>query len=335
MVRISEGKLKGLQAVADGRGVIRAAAMDQRGSLIKSLAKEKNIKAEEVGDDMLSEFKSSVIKVLSPFTSGVLLDPEYGLPASKYRQEGVGLLLAYEKSGYDNTQPGRIPQLLPDWTARRLQEAGAECVKLLLYYNPLEKSSINDQKKALVERVGMECASLDIPFFLEFVGYDLENSGQTVEYARKKPEIVRESMREFSKEIYKVDVLKVEIPVDLRYTSGTASFQGPHIAYSKEEAKEIYLQTAEAAKRPFIYLSAGVSDAQFRESLQLAIEAGVIFAGVLCGRATWKEGISVFAKQGAAAMEDWLSERGVRNIQALNEILQQAHSWKTFYPEYP
>ena len=94
MVKISEGKLKGLQAVADERGVIRAAAMDQRGSLIKSLAKEKNITAEEVSDDMLSEFKSSVIKVLSPFASGVLLDPEYGLPASKSRQEGVGLLLA-------------------------------------------------------------------------------------------------------------------------------------------------------------------------------------------------------------------------------------------------
>ena len=150
----------------------------------------------------------------------------------------------------------------------------------------------------------------------------------------KETQIIKQ-VKKFSKEIYKVDVLKVEIPVDLRYTSGTASFQGPQTAYSKEEAKEIYLQTAEAAKRPFIYLSAGVTDAQFRESLQLAIEAGVIFSGVLCGRATWKEGIPVFAKQGASAMEDWLSDRGVKNIQALNEILKQAHSWKAFYPEQP
>lgn len=330
-MQITKGKLKGMTAVADERGVIRAAAMDQRGSLRKALAGEKKVDPSTITADMMSEFKGAVIQILSSHASGVLLDPEYGLEAAKRRQSGVGLLLAYEQSGYDQTQSGRIPLLLANWTVRRSIEGGADCIKLLLYYTPFEEPSVNDQKKAFVERVGAECAHHDIPFFLEFVGYDAKGSGNAVEYARSKPEVVGESMREFSRDIYNVDVLKVEIPVDLKYTSDTRSFEGSETAYSKAEAKEHYRKAAEAAGRPFIYLSAGVSDEQFRESLEVAIEADVKFSGVLCGRATWKEGIPVYAQKGLSALEDWLADRGVQNIKALNQCLEGAHPWREFY----
>jgi len=152
MIAISTGKMRGIDAVADQKGVIRAAAMDQRGSLRKSIAKAKNIDPDSITAEMMSEFKTAVIDVLSPHASGVLLDPEYGLEAAKTRAKGVGLLLAYEQSGYDNTQPGRIPVLLPDWTVRKLIDAGADCIKILLYYTPFEEASINELKHAWVER---------------------------------------------------------------------------------------------------------------------------------------------------------------------------------------
>ncbi|HXK60998.1 MAG TPA: tagatose 1,6-diphosphate aldolase [Acidobacteriota bacterium] len=328
MIAISTGKMRGIDAVADQKGVIRAAAMDQRGSLRKSIAKAKNIDPDSITAEMMSEFKTAVIDVLSPHASGVLLDPEYGLEAAKTRAKGVGLLLAYEQSGYDNTQPGRIPVLLPDWTVRKLIDAGADCIKILLYYTPFEEASINELKHAWVERIGAECAFHDVPFFLEFVGYDPQGDGKSIEYARRKPEIVTRSMAEFSKDFYYVDVLKVEIPVDLQYTKGTRSFKGGEAAYSRDEAKELYRKAAEAAKRPFIYLSAGVSNAQFLESIELALEAGVNFSGVLCGRATWKDGIPIYAQKGVSALRDWLSDEGVRNIEALNQLLKDAHSWK-------
>lgn len=94
---------------------------------------------------------------------------------------------------------------------------------------------------------------------------------------------------------------------------------------------DLFLKTAESAKRPFIYLSAGVSDDQFLESLELAVETGVNFAGVLCGRATWKEGIPHYARHGLKAFEDWLSDRGVKNIKALNEVLTGAKPWHAKY----
>src|SRR5580698_4615354 len=164
---ITPGKLAGLKAVSDARGVIAAAAMDQRGSLQKSLAKERGASADAHD---LEVFKTLVTEVLTQHASAILLDPEFGLPAAAQRN-GKGLLLAYEKTGYDSNTPGRLPDLLDLWSVRRLKEAGADCIKILLYYTPYEKSVINDHKQAWVERIADECRAHDIPFFLELVGY--------------------------------------------------------------------------------------------------------------------------------------------------------------------
>ncbi len=330
-MKLTPGKLAGLKRVSNERGVIAAAAMDQRGSLQKSLAKEKG---SEVGDAMMEEFKTLVTEVLTPHASAILLDPEWGLPASKRRAKNAGLLLAYEKTGYDKTGPGRLPDLLDHWSARRLKEAGADCVKILLYYSPLDPKGINDRKHAWVERLGDECRANDIPFFLEFVGYEEGVDEKALAYAKKKPQIVIDSMKEFSKERYGVDVLKVEVPVNMKYVEGAKAYGGEK-AYSKQEAMDLFRKAASVVSKPFIYLSAGVSNSEFTESLELAAEAGVKFNGVLCGRATWKNGIPVYAKQGAEAFRKWLQDEGVKNINNVNERLKAATSWYSIYEVEP
>src|ERR1700692_1997135 len=134
-MKITPGKLAGLKRVSTERGIIAAAAMDQRGSLQKSLAKEKG---GDITDSMMEEFKSLVTEVLTPHASAILLDPEWGLPAAKRRAKTSGLLLAYEKTGYDKTGPGRLGDLLDHWSARRLKEAGAGCVEILLFFTPFD-----------------------------------------------------------------------------------------------------------------------------------------------------------------------------------------------------
>jgi tagatose 1,6-diphosphate aldolase len=330
-VTLTPGKLAGMNAVSDERGVIAAAAMDQRGSLQKALEKERG---SAVSDAMMEEFKSLVTEVLTKHASAILLDPEWGLPASKRRARGAGLLMAYEKTGYDKTGHGRLPDLLDHWSVRRLKEAGADCIKILLYYTPLDSQDINDQKHAWVERIGDECRANDIPFFLELVGYEEGSDEKALEYARRKPEIVTASMAEFTQDRYGVDVLKVEIPINMQFVQGAAACTGP-AAYTRDEAKRYFLDSARAATRPFIYLSAGVSNAEFTESLALAAESGVRYSGVLCGRATWKDGISVYAKNGAAAFRDWLETKGVENIRNVNAALASATSWHTFYSAPP
>src|SRR6201992_50597 len=322
-MKLTSGKLAGLKAVSDARNVIAAAAMDQRGSLQKALAKGRG--AEATGHD-LEVFKSLVTDVLTQHASAILLDPEVGLPASKERH-GKGLLLAYEKTGYDADTPGRLPDLLDHWSVQRLKEAGADCVKVLLYYTPFEKSEINDRKHAFIERIGDECRAKDIPFFLEFVGYDVHgNSEKSLEYAKKKPEIVYGSMSEFGKEKYLIDVLKVEVPVQMEFVQGTKAFKG-EAAYTRAEALRHFQDSASATHKPFIYLSAGVSNPVFTETLELAAESGTTFNGVLCGRATWKAGVGVYGKSGAKAFESWLKDEGVKNIQNVNKSLEGAHSW--------
>jgi len=329
-MKITPGKQKGMNAVSDARGVIAAAAMDQRGSLKSAIAKEKGIDKKDVSAKMLEEFKTIVARVLTPHASAILLDPEYGLPAAKARSKNAGLLLAYENSGYDNTRPGRLPDLLDIWSVRRLAAAGADCVKILLYYTPFDPAEINDIKHAWVERIGAECVAVDIPFFLEFVGYEEGKDEKTIEYARKKPEIVTRSMEEFSKPQYAVDVLKVEVPVNMAYVAGSKACKGES-AYTRDQAKNLFRKAAAVAKKPFIYLSAGVSNDVFNESLELAAESGTNFSGVLCGRATWKDGIPVYAKQGPKALEDWLNDQGVKNIKNVNERLKAAKPWFSFY----
>src|SRR4051812_15536251 len=259
-----------MKAVSNERGVIAAAAMDQRGSLQKALAKERG---GSVGDHEMEEFKILVTEVLTQHASAILLDPEWGLPASKRRAKDAGLLLAYEKTGYDAATPGRLPDLLDLWSVRRIKEAGGDCVKILLYYAPADTAAINDHKHAWVERIGDECIANDIPFFLEVIAYEGGLDEKGLEFAKKKPQLVEAYMREFTKDRYGVDVLKVEVPINMKFVEGTKAFAGSG-AYSRQQAMDAFRKTAEVSTKPFIYLSAGVSNAEFSETLELAAEAG-------------------------------------------------------------
>ncbi|MCH8911960.1 MAG: tagatose 1,6-diphosphate aldolase [Planctomycetes bacterium] len=333
MVAIASQKVERLNKTANERGVIAAAAMDQRGSLKKAIAQHKGIDKNAVTDDMMHEFKTAVSKVLTPHASAILLDPQWGVPAMQARSDNAGLVVSYEESGYDQTGPGRMPSLLPGWDVPKIIELGGDAVKILMYYTPFEKADVNEKKHAWIRKIGAECDQNDIPFFLECICYDEnEQDEKALAFAKRKPDAVEGYMREFSKPEYKVDVLKAEIPVNIAFVEGSIANKTGEVAYGKEEAKDIFRRVAESTKLPFIYLSAGVDDDVFRESLLLAGEAGVRFSGVLCGRATWKEGIPVYAENGVNALEEWLADRGVKNLQALNQVLDKvAKPWWDVY----
>jgi tagatose 1,6-diphosphate aldolase len=147
------------------------------------------------------------------------------------------------------------------------------------------------------------------------------------EFARIKPETVVGSLMEFSKPRYGVDVFKIGLAVNMAFVGDT----GGNFAYTKEEAKRHLRRAGEASLKPFIYLSEGVSNKTFDDGLALASEAGVRFSGVLCGRATWKDGVEIYATQGLPALEQWLSGEGVENIRRVNERLRAACPWTSRY----
>lgn len=313
---LTAGKTKAMKNLMSEDGIIAALAIDQRGALKKMM---KALDFEPKAGD-IERFKELVSEELTPYASSILLDPEYGLPASKVRAENSGLLIAYEKTGYDATVPGRLPDLLSVWSAKRIKEQGADAVKFLLYYDVDEDKEINEQKHAFVERIGSECAAEEMPFYLELLSYDANNADNgSKEFSKVKPHKVIEMMKEFSKPRYQVDVLKVEVPVNMKYVEGFAEGE---VVYTKEEAAKYFKEQSEATNLPFIFLSAGVSASLFQDTLRFAHDAGSTFNGVLCGRETWADGVKPFVTGDEAQVRDWLQTQGRNNIEELNEVLK-------------
>ncbi|HIZ53913.1 tagatose-bisphosphate aldolase [Enterococcus eurekensis] len=322
MLQLTAGKKAAMDRLSTKEGVISALAIDQRGAMKKMMT--------ALGVDatakQIEEFKSLVSQELTPFSSSILLDPEYGLPAAKVRDEHAGLLLAYEKTGYDASTPGRLPDLLEEWSVLSLKEQGADAIKFLLYYDIDEDPAINHKKHVFIERLGSECLAEDLPFYLELLSYDATNADNgSAEFAKVKPHKVNEMMREFSKPQYKVDVLKVEVPVNMNFVEGFAEGE---VVHTREEALRFFKEQSEATHLPFIFLSAGVSAKLFQDTLVFAKEAGSTFNGVLCGRATWKNGVAPFIESGEEAARQWLRSEGKENIESLNRVVAEtASSW--------
>ncbi|NBI42444.1 tagatose 1,6-diphosphate aldolase [[Haemophilus] felis] len=291
--------------------IFRALAIDQRGALKRMLG-------EDATTEQMASFKGLVSTHLTSHASAILLDPEYGWPAANLRDKSCGLIMAYEKTGYDKTKIGRFPDLIDGVSVKQLREKGADAVKLLLYFDVDESDEINLIKTAFVERVGSECIAEEMPFFLEILTYDA-NVSDKKEFARLKPRKVIEAMKIFSHSRFAVDVLKVEVPVDMNFVEGW----GEDWVYSQQEAKNLFKAQSQATHLPFIFLSAGVSPQLFQETLFLAKEAGSTFNGVLCGRATWADAANVFKVSGEAQATLALSTEGTANIEQLNSVLMK------------
>ncbi|MGQ9674567.1 MAG: tagatose 1,6-diphosphate aldolase [Chloroflexota bacterium] len=330
--QVSEGKWRRLRSLADGEGRFKMMAVDQRGSLSDAIAKVTNRSADQVSGDELAEAKEVITRVLAPYATAVLTDPIYGYPYSLQSIPcGIGLLLAYEETGYERCGPTgkeRKTNLIEGWSARRAQNAGADAVKLLLYYHPDGSGEVRRYQEELVQQVGEECEQTSMPFLLELVSYALEEaSTNTDEFARKKPDLVIRSAREFSASMYKVDVLKLEFPADLKRTrefcAGAFDGQERRAVYQLSEVREFCRQLNEAAGMPWVILSAGVGIEEFLAQVELATEAGA--SGFLCGRAIWKDAVPLYPD--VARMEEWLRSEGVYNFVRANAYAHRALPW--------
>jgi len=290
-MHLSAGKWQRLRSLTDEKGCFKMMAIDQRDSMREAIRKKLgDIPSDEMFKHV-ARVKELVTKHLARYSTATLTDPVYGYPYS-------------------------------------IQHLGADAVKLLIHYRPDASKETCRHQQEIVRKVGEECAKHDVPFLLEFTGYDLV-SGETKmpEYAKKKPWVVIESVKEFSKPEYGVDILKVEFPADLKFAKEFANgaFDGQErpAVYTLKEVEQFCKELNDAAGAPWVILSAGVDIEEFLIQVEMACEAGA--SGFLCGRAIWKGVLDYFPDE--AKMEEWLSTVGAYNFIRANAYAEKARPW--------
>ncbi len=290
-------------------------AIDQGSGLASAIAEARGEQARERD---LFDFKKAVVEHLSPGASTVLVDAEYGSNLFPYFDSGCEKLLAFEADVYRIATAERITVLPDNLVISDYRQMGVRRLKFFLYYGPRCNPEINEKKHALVKDLGAQCAEHGIEFLFEPIVYDeaVTDAG-SLEFARLKPELVREATRRFSEPDFSIDVLKVEVPVNLDFVEGFGQRE-----FSREWVFDAFRSAAEpAGDIPLVYLSAGVSFEWFRQSLELAREAEIGAAGFMCGRAVWADAIAEFGQKGQSGLADWLADEGRRRVDQLKAAL--------------
>lgn len=332
MLTLTSGKLVNLLRLADAAGRFKMLAVDQRDSMRAALGKATGREPNDITYDDMATTKELVTKMLSPYSTGTLVDPVYGLPrAVKVIPRHVGILVASEETGYERAGAGgreRKARLIDGWSVAKTKRAGANAVKLLIHYNPDASGDVLAHQHRVVRTVGAECLREDIPFLLELVTYPIEEpSGDTPEFAKKRPRHTIESAREFSKGEYLVDLLKLEFPGDLTYSGqfhlGVFDGKDRPAIYDADEVRAFCRELDATAQRPWVILSGGVPIKQFLVNLELAVEAGA--SGFLCGRAIWKAVVPTYPD--LRAMRARLTSEAADNFGRANATAERARPW--------
>jgi tagatose 1,6-diphosphate aldolase len=310
LMNLSLGVRRALQQCAQDSGTFAMLAMDQRGSLISMMnpGAPDTIQYADV-----TAVKRDVVGALSPLSSAVLLDVEYGYPAcvaSGALAAHTGLLLAIEKSGYEGDPLARHTALVDNWSVERTRLAGATGVKLLVYYRPDTPNA--QEKEELVARIAGECRRWELPLFLEPLHYSLDRNVKTVPNAERR-RLVVETARRLAP--LGVTVLKAEFPVDVKQTQDEA------------EWADACAELSDACLVPWVLLSAGVDFDTFVEQVRVACTSGA--SGVLCGRAVWKESVQMAANE----RQNFLHADAADRFRTLAVLVRaSARPYTDFYP---
>jgi tagatose 1,6-diphosphate aldolase len=139
-------------------------------------------------------------------------------------------------------------------------------------------------------------------------------TNQYIEMANKKSELVLESVAEFAKPEYGVDVFKLESPVPARDCDGSAQVQA------------LFDEMGRLCSRPWVLLSAGAGMREFKAVLAHAYKAGA--SGYLAGRTIWAEAFKAFPDW--AEIERGLAGPAVDYMRDINQLTDQnAKPWWT------
>lgn len=330
-MELTPGKWWGLRRIADPTGRFKMTAVDQRPPIKDPIAESRGTEVAPYSD--VCDVKALLVEVLGPESSAVLLDPHYAYPAAvQLVRPASGLILTLEDSVFTDEIDGRRSAEIDHWSVAKIKATGADAVKVLAWYRPDTSEAIKAHQQAWVAEIGSECARYDIPFVLELLVYPLPgDAGHTTDYVEqpgKRADHVLQSVTTFAAPEFGVDMFKLESPM--------AGSDVPDADDSEAAAVQaLFDEMGRAAGRPWVMLSAGVTQEQFARILTMAYRSGA--SGYLAGRAIWWDAFQQFPD--LAAMRSELEEGAVAYMRKINALTDREavpwHAHPTYGPEGP
>ena len=324
------GKQWGLRRMATPEGHFTMVALDQRPPIESLISVRRGIPAEEVTFKDMVDVKRVIVESVASHASAVLFDPNYAIPAAiEVLPAHTGLVVTLEDHRFQDTAGGRLSKSIEDWSVEKIKRMGADGVKVLVWYRPDASREVLAHQRAYVEAIGAECRRLDIAYVLELLVYPFPSSaGHTTDYIEapeKRPDLVLESVREFAKPKYGVDLFKLESPL-AGATLPPCDGSPAHLA-----AQVWFDQMGEICKDagvPWVMLSAGVTPKQFVQVMEYAYAAGA--NGFLAGRAIWWQAMQLFPDLKASASQ--LRAEGQTTLDELGALTRKtATAWHADY----
>lgn len=326
------GKTRGLARLADTEGHFCMVALDQRPPMFDVIAQARGITRDKVAFADVTAAKRLLVEALSPNCSSMLFDPNFAVPAAiDILPARCGLIMTLEEHRVEETAGGRKSRVIDNWSVAKIRAMGGDAVKVLAWYRPDAEAQVNEHQKRFVREIGEECRHHDIPYVLELLVYPfLGSANHTADYVEspgKLPSLVIESVREFAKPEYGVDLLKLESPI-------AANNLPPRDASAAAKTAQLEFDAIGDICRgqdiPWVLLSGGAAADKFESVLDYAFAAGA--GGFLAGRTIWLDAVRSHFPD-LKAVSAALQTESVNVLDRLSLLTQvRAKPWVARYP---
>ena len=329
------GKTRGLARLADPDGHFRMVALDQRPPLFDVIAQARGISRDQVAFSDVTAAKRLLVEALAPHCSAMLLDPNFAVPAAiDLLPARSGLIVTLEEHRFQDLPGGRKSRAIADWSVEKIRAMGSDAVKVLAWYRPDAEPDVIEHQRRFIRQIGEDCARYDIPYVLELLVYPFKDSvGHTADYVEapdKLSSLVIESVREFVKPDYLVDLLKLESPRPANSLPPPSNSSPATEAVQREF--DMIGELCRQRNIPWVLLSAGAAPQQFERVLEYAFAAGA--SGFLAGRTIWLDAVRKHFPD-AAAVASSLCGDGIAVLERLNSLTKaKGERWKARFPVF-
>jgi len=331
--KLKLGKKWGMRRMATPEGHFTMVALDQRPPIANLISAKRGIPLADVNFADMVAVKRTLVNTLGTHASAMLFDPNFAMPAALEKLPArTGLVITLEDHRFRDTPAGRLSHSIDNWSVEKIKRAGGDGVKVLAWYRPDAESEVLAHQQRYVEDIGKECSLWDIPLVLELLVYPFPKSERHttdyIESPEKMPELVIESVREFCKPKYGVDLFKLESPLPgatLPPLDGQAAQRVAQGWFDQVGA------LCKDAGIPWVMLSAGVTSSQFLRVMEYAYAAGA--HGFLAGRAVWWQALQHFPDLERCTAQ--LRIEGSATMAQLKALtLRDGHAWNADYSAF-